>query len=370
MSGRTSSAITDAGPGRGGYQMMKNIKRAAETVRKSAAVALSSLFILGSLAMPVYANAENSADASGSATAENTQDPGTAGSADGSGTENTVGSADTGTSADGADTASASGNGSTATTSGSGNSASPAGNTSTASSSGSDSTAAASGDSYGNGMTDPPLSSEEAAASTGEASGSEGTSLTPSGNMTLVDDLDGGNREFLTVTTKDGNYFYLIIDKNDDGTGNVYFLNKVDEEDLLSLMDDKTASKVREDLDKQAEEQEAAEASVTSSSASTVTGSTVTGDETKGTGRTDKAEATADAEGQTGAEKAVICGGCAAIAGVVIAAAVRKRKKKGESRDQDDTYDDEYEEEYDFPEEEEGPGDENDEDGSEDQEEK
>ena len=343
--------------------MMKTINRTAETVRKSAAVALSSLFILGSLAMPVYANAENSTDVSESVTAENTTDPGTAGTTENSGTENTVGSADTGTSAGGADTAaSASGNGSAETTPGSGGSSESSGNGNSASPSGNDSTAAASGDSYGNGMTDPPLTSKEAANSTGETSGSAGSSLTPSGNMNLVDDLDGGNREFLTVTTKDGNYFYLIIDRNDDGTGNVYFLNKVDEEDLLSLMDDKTASKVREDLKKQSEEQEVAEASVTSSSSSDVAGG-----ETDKTGRTAKTAKTgteADAQRQTGAEKAVIYGGCAAIAGVVIAAAVRKRKKKGESRDQDDSYDDEYEEEYDFPEEEEGPGDENDEDGS------
>lgn len=320
---------------------MKTINRAAETVRKSAVVALSSAFILGSLTMPVYANTGEGTESSGTVTAGDAA--GETGSSNVSSTENTAASIDTVTSAGEPDAVS-----------------SDTGNESTAASSEDAGSTSSSGDSYGNGMTDPPLSSEEAANSTGGASGS----LTPSGNMTLVDDLDGGNREFLTVTTKDGNYFYLIIDKNDDGTGNVYFLNKVDEEDLLSLMDDKTASKVREDLEKQSEEQEAVEASVTSSSASTVAG----GETNETAGKTDKTETAA--KGQTGAEKAVICGGCAAIAGVVIAAAVRKRKKKGESRDQDDTYDDEYEEEYDFPEEEEGPGDENDEDGSEDQEEK
>ena len=40
--------------------------------------------------------------------------------------------------------------------------------------------------------------------------------LTPEGNATLVDDF-GGNKQLITVTTKAGNYFYILIDRDDEG---------------------------------------------------------------------------------------------------------------------------------------------------------
>ena len=48
--------------------------------------------------------------------------------------------------------------------------------------------------------------------------------LTPDGNATLVDDF-GGNKQLITVTTKNGNYFYILIDRDDEGEDTVHFLN-------------------------------------------------------------------------------------------------------------------------------------------------
>jgi uncharacterized protein YgiM (DUF1202 family) len=65
--------------------------------------------------------------------------------------------------------------------------------------------------------------------------------LTPSGNLTLVDDFgerNGEGQQFVTLVTKNGNYFYLIIDRDEKGEETVHFLNLVDERDLFALMED------------------------------------------------------------------------------------------------------------------------------------
>ena len=65
--------------------------------------------------------------------------------------------------------------------------------------------------------------------------------LTPKGNAQLVDDVsDNENLQFITVTARDGNVFYFVIDKGAQSE-NVYFLNTVDESDLeaLALKSDK-----------------------------------------------------------------------------------------------------------------------------------
>ena len=60
------------------------------------------------------------------------------------------------------------------------------------------------------------------------------------GNLTLVDDINGEASEglqYMTVTTKSGATFYIVIDRTSDSQ-NVYFLNQVDELDLMAIMDD------------------------------------------------------------------------------------------------------------------------------------
>ena len=61
--------------------------------------------------------------------------------------------------------------------------------------------------------------------------------LTPKGNATLVDDF-GGNKQLITVTTKAGNYFYILIDRAAEGENTVHFLNQVDDADLDALLED------------------------------------------------------------------------------------------------------------------------------------
>ena len=69
----------------------------------------------------------------------------------------------------------------------------------------------------------------------------EAEPLTPEGNATLVDDF-GGNKQLITVTTKAGNYFYILIDRDDEGENTVHFLNQVDDADLSALLEDGEAT--------------------------------------------------------------------------------------------------------------------------------
>ena len=70
----------------------------------------------------------------------------------------------------------------------------------------------------------------------------EGVPVTPEGNATLVDDFYG-DKQLITVTTKAGNYFYILIDRaNEDKETAVHFLNQVDDADLQALLEDGKAA--------------------------------------------------------------------------------------------------------------------------------
>ena len=111
--------------------------------------------------------------------------------------------------------------------------------------------------------TEPPVTVQE------EVSGP----LTPEGNLTLVDDYhttysDGSGQQFITMVSKSGAYFYLVIDRASDGDQTVHFLNMVDEADLLALMEEEQAdaynaekeAAIQAELEKQQAEEESKKA--------------------------------------------------------------------------------------------------------------
>ena len=88
----------------------------------------------------------------------------------------------------------------------------------------------------------PEVVEEDVVTVTDETSGA----LTPEGNLTLVDDYhtsysDGSGQQFITLVSKSGNTFYLVIDRNAKGQQTVHFMNLVDEADLLALMEEEEA---------------------------------------------------------------------------------------------------------------------------------
>ncbi|MCL2456913.1 MAG: DUF4366 domain-containing protein, partial [Defluviitaleaceae bacterium] len=64
--------------------------------------------------------------------------------------------------------------------------------------------------------------------------------FTPPGNMNLIDDFcdeTADSKQFITVTTRNGHFFYIVIDRAAENN-NVHFLNQVDEFDLLAILED------------------------------------------------------------------------------------------------------------------------------------
>ena len=88
----------------------------------------------------------------------------------------------------------------------------------------------------------PEVVEEDVVTVTDETAGA----LTPEGNLTLVDDYhtdysDGSGQQFITLVSKSGATFYLVIDRNAKGQQTVHFMNLVDEADLLALMEEEAA---------------------------------------------------------------------------------------------------------------------------------
>lgn len=73
----------------------------------------------------------------------------------------------------------------------------------------------------------------------------QGTAFTTPGNGEVKDDItDDSTKEFLTVTTKNNNTFYIVIDRSATSQ-NVYMLSQIDENDLSEFLDkDSTATVV------------------------------------------------------------------------------------------------------------------------------
>ena len=88
------------------------------------------------------------------------------------------------------------------------------------------------------GMTAFAFSAESEATATTETVIEDNRTLTPKGNADLLDDVsDSEDLQFITVTARDGNVFYFVIDHAAENE-NVYFLNVVDESDLEALAEE------------------------------------------------------------------------------------------------------------------------------------
>lgn len=83
---------------------------------------------------------------------------------------------------------------------------------------------------------DEPVIMEEAPEET------EATPFSVAGNGQLLDDItDDETKQFLTVQTKNGNTFFMVIDRSRNSE-NVYMLSLVDEYDLAEFLEEETES--------------------------------------------------------------------------------------------------------------------------------
>ena len=164
--------------------------------------------------------------------------------------------------------------------------------------------------------------------------------LTPSGNLTLVDDLgerNGEGQQFVTLVTKSGNYFYLIIDRDEKGEETVHFLNLVDERDLFALMEDEEKADYQAQLAAEQAAKEAAEKAAAEAAASQT-----------GESETRKPEDEPAKEGRKTnmAPVLIIIVLMAAVGGGWLFMQTKKKKQAANGPDPDADYTDEDDEDY------------------------
>lgn len=180
-----------------------------------------------------------------------------------------------------------------------------------------------------------------------EESAETGDALTPDGNMTLVDDVGSeteAGKQFITMVTKSGNYFYLIIDRDNAGEQTVHFLNQVDEADLMTLMDEEQSTGLMQ----------SEETANTETGTETVTPNHETVEETEPAEEESVEEAITEKQEEKKSGSmipAIILLLAVVIGGGVFAFMKLKGKKEQEKEkpDPDDEYQDEDDEEYLIP---------------------
>ena len=166
-----------------------------------------------------------------------------------------------------------------------------------------------------------------------------GHGLTPSGNLTLVDDFgerNGEGQQFVTLVTKNGNYFYLIIDRDEKGEETVHFLNLVDERDLFALMEDDEKAAYESQMAAEQAAREAAEKAAAEAASQT------------GESETQKPEDEPAKEGKKTnmAPVLIIIVLMAAAGGGWFLMQTKKKKKAESAPDPDADYTDEDDEDY------------------------
>jgi hypothetical protein len=178
-----------------------------------------------------------------------------------------------------------------------------------------------------------------------EVTGADGRSLTPEGNLSLVDDiLTESGKQFITLTTRDGNYYYLIIDRSNKDQNNVYFLNQVDERDLFSVMNEDDLEAIEKEKQEEADREARERAEARKAAEEAQKQKEEAASEAEDVPSTpEKASGTAISRQILMAAGVVIA---LLLAGIVIFAARKKKKAVRSVQDPDAGYEDDYDDEY------------------------